>query len=177
MSDDSAAHDATSLAHIDIDDVNEQDEVTLSRSVDVRVSNRILAQVTNASASVPVAAVAAENVVNRPAVVSPSAAGGRVQADQEETNDTAAAAAVGGGVQANQAEADYADASAAAGDSEVLLSNDEVDDEVLRPNGAAGAAVFSNENIPTQHICSLTNSQEVKIVWDTNVSFPKYASW
>jgi hypothetical protein len=39
MSDDSAAHDATSLAHIDIDDVNEQDEVTndpVSRFANIR---------------------------------------------------------------------------------------------------------------------------------------------
>ena len=87
-------HDATSLARIDIDDVNEQDEVTLSRSVDVRVSNRILARV-NASAA---DAAGAEIMVNvRPAVVSPHVR--RAQVDQEETND-AVAAAVGGRVPA-----------------------------------------------------------------------------
>ena len=98
----------------------------------VRVSNRILARV-NASSSVPPPAAVAEIGANaRLAVVSPyvrhAAAGGTVQTDHEETDD--------------------ADAPAAARGNEVLLSNGEVDEEVpggevdeevLQPNGAAGA--------------------------------------
>jgi hypothetical protein len=104
----------------------------------VRVSNRILAQVSASSSVHPPAAVAEIGRANaRLAVVSPyvpyvrhaaAAAAGRAQADQEETDD--------------------ADAPAAARGNEVLLSNGEVDEEVpggevdeevLQPNGAAGA--------------------------------------
>ena len=117
----------------------------------VRVSNRILAQVSASSSVHPPAAVAEIGRANaRLAVVSPyvrhaaAAAAGRAQADQEETDD--------------------ADAPAAARGNEVLLSNGEVDEEVpggevdeevLRPNGASGAAINSIDDVPTEHICMI----------------------
>ncbi len=155
-----AHNDAISLAHR-----HRQEEGTSIHPV--RVSNRILAR-GSASSSVHSPAAVAEIGANaRLAVVSPyvrhAAAGGTVQTDQEETDD-AVASAVGNGVQANKEEADYADAPAAARGDEVLLSNGEVDEEVpggevdeevLRPNGAAGAAINSINDVPTEHICMI----------------------
>ena len=115
----------------------------------VRVSNRILARVSASSSIHPPAAVADIGQANaRLAVVSPyvrhAAAGGTVRTDHEETDD--------------------ADAPAAARGNEVLLSNGEVDEEVpggevdeevLRPNGASGAAINSIDDVPTEHICMI----------------------
>ena len=146
MSDDSAAHDA----------VNEQDEVTLSRSVDVRVSNRILARV-NASAA---DAAGAEIMVNvRPAVVSPHVR--RAHVDQEETND-AVAAAVGEAVREEADNADAYDVVAGVGIQEdqqevvagaaVLANQDEVDDA---PAAAPAAGVQANQD-NVNEICPLS---------------------